>query len=84
LDCQAAIDEHCSSGYKLPRMGHDFKVTVVEVNFLNVEDSVKRQRLLSLPTSFKLSKTQVDELISVGGELLEQSKAFNNLLKRIK
>lgn len=84
LHCQAVIDEHCSSGYKLPRMGHDFKVTLVEVNFLNVEDSAKRQSLLSLPTSFNLSEQQVDELISVGGELLDQSKAFNELLTRIK
>ena len=84
VHCQAVIDEHCSSGYKLPRMGHDFKVTVVEVNFLNVEDPAKQQRLLSLPTSFTLSEQQVDELIVVGGELLDQSKAFNELLKRIK
>jgi NTE family protein len=83
LQCQAVIDEHCDSGYKLPKMGHNFKVTLVEVNFLNIKDKAKRQRLLSLPTSFKLSKQQVDELISVGGELLDQSKAFNELLKRI-
>jgi NTE family protein len=83
LDCQAVIDKHCSSGYKLPRMGHGFKVTVVEVNFLNVKDSAKRQRLLSLPTSFHLSVPQVDELISTGEELLDQSKAFNELLTRI-
>lgn len=84
VHCQAVIDEHCSSGYKLPKMGHHFKVTVVEVNFLNVKDPAKRQRLLSLPTSFGLSEQQVDELIGVGGELLDQSKAFNELLKRIK
>jgi len=59
-------------------MGHDFKVTLVEVNFLNVES------LLSLPTSVNLSEQQVDELISVGGELLDQSKAFNEFLTRIK
>jgi len=84
LHCQAIIDEHCSSGFKLPKMGHHFNVTVVEVNFLNVDDPEKRKRLLSLPTSFTLTKPQVDELISVGGELLEQSKAFNELLTRIK
>ena len=84
LNCQAVMDEHCNSGYKLPKMGHNFKVTLVEVNFLNVEDSAKRKKLLSLPTSFTLSKKQVDELINVGGELLDQSKAFNELLTRIK
>ena len=83
LHCQAVIDEHCSSGYQLPKMGHNYNVTVVEVNFLNVSDPIKRQRLLSLPTSFSLEKPQVDELISVGGELLEQSKAFNDLVERI-
>jgi len=83
LNCQEVIDEHCKSGYKLPKMGHHFKVTVVEVNFLNIQDVERRQRLLNLPTSFKLSKEEVDELISVGGELLMQSEAFNELLKRI-
>ena len=83
LECQAVIDKQCSSGYKLPKMGHDFKVTVVEVNFLNIKDPTKRDRFLNLPTSFKLSRPQVDELISVGGELLEQSKAFNTLKTRL-
>jgi predicted acylesterase/phospholipase RssA len=83
LDCQAVIDAECTSGYQIPRMGHAFKVTVVEINFLNVQDPVQRERLLSLPTSFRLEPGQVDELISVGGELLEQSQAYNNLLTRI-
>ncbi len=84
LDCQAVVDQHCSSGFTLPKSGHKYKVTVVEVNFLNVKNEEKRQRLLSMPTSFKLSKSQVDELISTGGELLEQSSAFNELLTRIR
>ena len=83
LDCQTVIDDKCTSGYQLPRMGHAFKVTVVEINFLNVQDPVQRERLLSLPTSFRLSQAQVDELISVGGELLEQSESFDHLLNRI-
>lgn len=84
LHCQAVIDQHCRSGYQLPKMGHQFNVTVVEINFLNVKDPEKRQRLLSLPTSFSLTHQQVDELIGVGGELLEQSKTFNDLVARIK
>lgn len=83
LNCQTVIDQHCSSGYQLPKMGHQFNVTVVEINFLNVIDPEKRKRLLSLPTSFSLTKPQVDELIGVGGELLEQSTAFNDLMNRI-
>lgn len=83
IDCQTVIDQHCSSGYQLPKMGHQFNVTVIEINFLNVLDPEKRERLLSLPTSFSLTKPQVDELIHVGGELLEQSTAFNDLIDRI-
>lgn len=83
LECQALMDRHCSSGFQLPKSGHRFKVTVVEINFLNVKQQEKRARLLSLPTSFKLSEEQVDELISVGGELLNQSKAFNDLVSRL-
>jgi NTE family protein len=84
LDCQSIIDQRCNTGFKLPLSGHNFKVTVIEVNFLNVDDPVKQQRLLDLPTSFSLSKSQVDELIRVGGELLDQSKAFKKLITRIK
>ncbi|MGD9162929.1 MAG: patatin-like phospholipase family protein [Desulfobacteraceae bacterium] len=84
LQCQDILDAHCDSGYKLPKMGHNFKVTVIEVNFLNIKDPVQRQRLLNMPTSFKLTEAQVDELIDAGGELLEQSKAFNELVERIR
>jgi NTE family protein len=84
LSCQAKIDEHCNSGYQLPKMGHHFKVTVVEVNFLNVADPVKRRCLLSLPTSFSLTRPQVDELIDVGGELLDQSAAYQALISRLR
>ena len=59
-------------------------MTVIEVNFLNVKDPAKRQRLLNMPTSFKLSKDQVDELIDAGGELLEQSKPFIELIERLR
>jgi NTE family protein len=83
-DCQSQLDEHCNTGYQLSQMGHHFNVTVVEVNFLNIQDPEKRQRLLSLPTSFSLSRQQVDELIQVGGELLDQSRAFKEVLNRIR
>ena len=89
LECQNIINQQCSSGFTLPPSGHNYKVTVVEVNFLNIKDNpdekgdVRRQRLLGMPTSFKLEKDQVDELIAVGGELLEQSAAFQKLLSRI-
>jgi hypothetical protein len=84
LRCQAIVDEHCSSGFQLPKSPNRFRVTVVEVNFLNVDDAAQRQRLLSMPTSFKLDRSQVDELIGVGGELLESSAAFRQLLARIR
>ena len=84
LRCQAIIDQYCSSGHQLTISGHQYKVTVIELNFLNIDDPEKRQRLLSMPTSFKLSRPQVDELINVGGELLDESAAFQELLKRIR
>lgn len=83
LDCQAVIDRQCSSGFKLPQPGHRFNVTVVEINFLNLEDPDRRREMLSLPTSFKLSKAQVDALIRTGQELLEQSPAFEQVVRRL-
>lgn len=84
LQCQAVIDRECQSGYKLPTIPHSYQVTAVEINFLNIKESQQRQRMLSLPTSFSLSKSQVDELIEVASDLLAQDKAFNQLVTRLK
>lgn len=83
-DCQDEIDKHCNTEYQLKKLGHHFNVTVVEANFLNIKDTAKRQRLLSLPTSFSLKRQQVDELIQAGGELLDQSEAFRKLMARLR
>jgi hypothetical protein len=56
---------------------------VVEINFLQVNDPERRERLLALPTTFSLQRDQVKELIAVGGELLEQSKDFQDLLEEL-
>lgn len=83
LDCQAVIDRQCTSGFRLPPPGHQFDVTVVEVNFLNIADPARRRQMLDLPTNFNLTRAQVDELIRVGQELLEQSPAFRRVVERL-
>lgn len=81
--CQSIIDRHCSSGYSLPPMGHDFKVYFVDLNFLKVKDPVLRNRLLSLPTSFSLELEEVRDLITTGMNLVREADALKKLLNNL-
>lgn len=64
-------------------MRNKFIVTVIELDFLKIKDDEKRQRLLAMPTSFKLNAQQLDELIPAGAELPETSKTFQEFIDRI-
>jgi predicted acylesterase/phospholipase RssA len=81
--CQRLVDRFCGPGHSIPKPGQTFRVHVVEINFLQVSDPERRERLLALPTTFSLQPDQVADLMAVGGELLEQSKDFQDLLKEL-
>lgn len=51
-------------------------VHVVEVDLDDLPDAARRERLLSVETTFGLDEEVVDELIEVGGELLGRSPEF--------
>ncbi len=52
----------------------------IYVGFSRVADAGERRKLFNYPTSFKLSREQVDTLRSVGGDLLESSPDFRALI----
>ena len=78
--CQKWVARLCGPGHKIPSLGHKFKVYVIEINFQHVKDPERRERLLALPTTFYLKPDEVPDLIAVGGELLDQSPQFQDLL----
>ncbi|MCG3180143.1 MAG: hypothetical protein BIFFINMI_02498 [Phycisphaerae bacterium] len=56
---------------------------VIEVGFDGVRDPKRRADFWSIPTSFKLKDAQVDELIAVGGELLNADEGFQALVEAL-
>ena len=56
----------------------------IEVEFDRVEDAEKRKALNDCPTSFRLSRDQVDLLRSTAGEILEAHPEFQELLRELK
>jgi NTE family protein len=65
------------------RIGHDMKVYMVEVSFDNIQDAKRRRYLKRIPTSFKLSDEQVDDLIQAGRELIVAEPQFQELLMNL-
>ncbi len=58
----------------------DIKFYLVEVRFDALKDEAEREYFKSLPTSFKLSVEQVDQLREVAHRILNESKDFQHLL----
>jgi len=81
--CQRLVDRFCGAGHKIPALGQAFQAYVIEINFLRVRNPERRDRLLALPTTFSLKREQVQDLIAVGGELLDQSSRFQDLLREL-
>jgi hypothetical protein len=62
----------------------DIQPYIGEVDFKALADAERRTYFLSLPTNFRLSRTDVQKLIDVGGELLEADPEFQQLLKDLR
>jgi predicted acylesterase/phospholipase RssA len=80
--CQQLLDKHAGDGYKIPPLaGGNLKLHIVDLAFDNITDRGERDYFNSLPTSFKLSREQVDKLIDIGGKLLAEHPEFKNFMK---
>jgi NTE family protein len=62
----------------------DFSYYIIEVKFDEVRDEQKRSYFKRLPTSFRLTPEEVDNLRSVAQRLLTESKEYQRLLKDLK
>src|SRR5215510_715475 len=82
-NCQRLLEANCPSAPRLP-VFEELKTCFIEVNFNAIRDPIERQRFLSMPTTFDLSRQDVDALIAVGGALLEQSPGFQQLLRSLR
>jgi hypothetical protein len=81
-DCQALLDQHCPGRPRLP-VPAALKTCFVEVDFEALADETTRRRFLDMPTTFKLPPGDIDELIAVAGRLLQESAAFQRLLRAL-
>lgn len=55
----------------------------MDINFESLNDQDRQTYFLSLPTSFSLSRKQADDLIDVGGVLLEKSPEFQRFMRSL-
>ncbi|MCO5167963.1 MAG: patatin-like phospholipase family protein [Planctomycetes bacterium] len=60
------------------------RVHVIEVDLADLPDLERRERLLSVATTFGLKPAVVEELIAAAGELLDRSDAFERLLDELR
>jgi len=81
--CSALLTQHCPKAPKIFPFAADIDPYVVEINFEAVSQipGEDPQYYLDLPTSFKLSKQQVEKLVAIGPKLLKASPQFKCLLK---
>jgi NTE family protein len=59
----------------------DVKTYIVVVDIDHLDDVERRDRLLSLPTSFVLKPEEVDDLRQAAKEILSQSREYQNFIK---
>jgi hypothetical protein len=87
-ECQGLLDEHCQEPFRIPPLaGGKMKLYVADLTFDNLplessDPEIKgRNYYNQLPTTFYLSREQVDSLIKVGGWLLKENPDFREFLE---
>ena len=86
--CQGLLNEHCENPFQItPLAGGNMKLYMADLTFDNLplESSDPeingRNYYDQLPTTFYLSRDQVDSLIKVGGWLLRKNPDFKEFLE---
>ena len=75
-----ALKRELASGKLVPTM---IDVSFEALNEATPDEKARKQYFLELPTNFKLSKEQVNNLINIGPELLDLSPDFRALLESL-
>ena len=73
----------CPTAPPLPGLAAEIDPYVIEINFEAIDDPERRTYFLTLPTSFALSREQVDALIQIGPELLRAEPEFKELMQSL-
>jgi NTE family protein len=82
--CKEILRDQCPAG-KMPTDAPNMAETfAVYVGFDQIKDEKTRREFLNLPTTFALSKEEVDKLRKIGPEILDQSEGFRGLCAEIK
>ncbi len=81
--CNAILSEYCPKAPKAIPFAADIDPYVIEINFEAASQipGEEPRYYLNLPTSFKLSESQVKKLIAVGPKLLQAAPQYQCLLK---
>ena len=81
--CQKLLDKSCPGTKKLPAFGKNIDPYIVELNFDAIAgiDNEDPNYYLNLPTSFALTKQQVNKLIGIAPKLLNKSTQYQCLLQ---
>lgn len=79
-DCNDKLKQ-CPSPQPLIPLTREIEPIFIDLSFEAFPDPALRKELLNMPTSFTLSKEAVNNVIRAGGELLENSPAFQSLKK---
>jgi NTE family protein len=78
--CQKQLADRCPGAPGLPTFAVAVDPYVIELNFEMISDPQRRRYFLELPTTFALPRAAVNDLIAIGGELLDRSPEFQEFL----
>jgi predicted acylesterase/phospholipase RssA/uncharacterized tellurite resistance protein B-like protein len=82
--CQAILDARGAGEPRLPSLaGRGMKLHVAEVSFGNIADAEERQYFNLLPTSFTLSRDEVDALVALGKRLVLEHPELQELWREL-
>jgi NTE family protein len=80
--CQRRLAE-CPGAPRIPGFAGDIEPFVIEVSFEAIPDPARREHFLRFPTSFALTREQVDGLLGIGPSLLEAAPEWKALLESL-
>lgn len=82
-DCQELLGRACPAATLPVPPPPPLRTCVVEVTFEALRDDAQRRRFLEMPTTFQLPRQDVEDLVALGGRLLDESPDFQRLLRSL-
>jgi len=79
--CKAILQDRCPTAAMPTKAPNPIETYGIYVGFDQIKNAQQRQYFLNLPTTFYLKKKAVDDLRNIGPEILNDSQAFQRLLK---